>query len=151
MKRNQQQVDSRVGAPSRPLSAPGARKRPSSQAAAAKLSAVDKVEQECHVALKLASVLSQIQKDKREDKGAGSQAAGQVTSGEVRTVEQQAQARPEREAEEVAQAATRRATGEESHPGADQPESAGTSASALSPRGVSPIFYDVLIRNGTCR
>jgi hypothetical protein len=151
MKRNQQQVDSRVGAPSRPLSAPSARNRPFSQTAAAKLSAVDRVEQECHIALKLASVLDQIQKDKREDKAAGPQAAGRVTSGEVRAAEQHSQARPECEAEEVAQAATRRAVGEAGS-GADLPQSAeGASASALSPGGVSPVFYDILIRNGTCR
>ena len=151
MKRNLQQVDSRVGAPSRP--------RPTS-ILRQEQGAVDKVEQECHVALKLASVLDQIRRDKSrenymqaapevgggsdealgaQERTAGGAQGGLLADGAPAWRADVAEAPPQRQAAEFCLEAQVQAH--------DSSGAAGPSSGERMPQ----VIYDVLIRNGTCR
>lgn len=140
VKRNRQQINSRVGAPSRPQSAP----------ALDKACAVDRVENECHVALKLASVLERIRRDKSDCTDAGARdrqapedldAAHEAAAGGRQAV--------------AAPPTASTAALEDTPPprvAADfcLPAREGAAGTARGER-LQQAIYDVLIRNGSCR
>ena len=174
LERQHQQLHSRVAAPSRPPSAPSARSKGATAASAtarqgaggdkrqptgAGESAIAHVEQECSVALELASVLKSIQRDNQEQRRAAGAAARDPSAPRAGRNDTSHQNLPldtrasgamkEATAQDVGQAAVLEAAVSAADFADTAPGSSGGDAAGRS-RAVQRLIYNVVIRTGSC-